>query len=53
VRILLGIVFGAALGFGWHKVVGCRTGSCPITANPWTSMAYGAGIGALWGGAFG
>jgi hypothetical protein len=28
------IVVGAALGFGYHRLVGCRSGACAITANP-------------------
>ena len=52
-RLLLGILVGAALGYGWYRVVGCRTGTCAITANAWSATAYGAGMGALWGAAFG
>ncbi len=39
------IFAGGALGFVWHKLVGCRTGACPITANPYISTLYGAFIG--------
>jgi len=27
--------------------VGCKTGTCPITRNPWVSMIYGAVLGAM------
>ena len=40
-RIIMGIAVGAALGFGYHKLVGCSTGACPITANPWISTFMG------------
>jgi hypothetical protein len=36
---------GAAAGFAWYYVVGCRTGSCPITSDPYASSAYGALVG--------
>jgi len=41
------VVIGAAGGFLWYRIVGCRTGSCPITSNPWASTIYGAVIGAM------
>jgi len=47
VKIALGVVIGAVLGYAYHYFVGCRTGSCPITANWWASTAYGALLGAM------
>ena len=41
------IVFGAGLGFAYYYFIGCRSGACPITSNPWISTAYGALVGAL------
>ena len=46
-RLILGTAVGALLGFGWYKLVGCSTGTCPITSNPWTSTLYGAVMGFL------
>lgn len=43
----LAILSGASLGYGYHRVIGCRSGSCPITASPYTSTIYGALMGAL------
>jgi hypothetical protein len=48
-RLLLSVALGAAAGYGWYRVVGCSTGSCPITSTWWTSTLYGAGMGALVG----
>ena len=41
------VVAGAGLGYAWYRLVGCSTGSCPITSNPWMSTAWGALIGYL------
>jgi uncharacterized membrane protein YedE/YeeE len=46
-KLLLFVVGGAAVGFGWQRLVGCRTGTCPITSNPYISTAYGALMGFL------
>lgn len=43
--MIAGAVLGAALGYGWYRVVGCSTGTCPLTSNPWISSIYGAVIG--------
>lgn len=42
---LLATLVGAALGYGYHRFVGCSSGACPITANPYISTAYGALMG--------
>ncbi|NOZ62728.1 MAG: hypothetical protein GXO74_13735 [Calditrichaeota bacterium] len=39
------ILIGAILGFAYYKFIGCRSGSCPITSNPYISTGYGALIG--------
>ncbi|MBP7280782.1 MAG: hypothetical protein KBA66_04355 [Leptospiraceae bacterium] len=49
ISTILPVLAGAGLGFLWHKLVGCRTGACPITANPYISTIYGAFIGFLMG----
>jgi len=51
-RILIGAIMGAGLGFGWHKLVGCSTGACPLTANPFVSTLYGMAVGALMAASF-
>ncbi len=45
------VVIGAALGFAYYYYIGCRSGTCPITSNPWISTGYGALFGLIltWG----
>ncbi len=47
-RIILGLVVGAVLGFAYQKLVGCRTGTCPLTATPLRTMLYGGFMGLIW-----
>ena len=46
-RLALGVIAGAGLGYGWYRLVGCSTGTCPITARWWTSTLYGAMVGGM------
>ena len=41
------VALGAAGGFAFHRVVGCRSGACPIWANPYAATIYGALLGLL------
>jgi hypothetical protein len=50
---VLYVAGGAAVGFGYHRIVGCRSGACPITANPYISTLYGALVGFFAGGGLG
>jgi hypothetical protein len=38
---------GAAAGFAYYTFIGCTTGSCPITSNPYLMTAYGAVVGVV------
>jgi hypothetical protein len=49
IKGIIGAVIGAGLGFLYYKLVGCRTGTCPITSNPWISSIYGAVVGLIIG----
>lgn len=52
IKITIGIIIGGLLGFGLYRFVGCSTGACPITSNPWISTLYGMILGAIAVGAF-
>ncbi len=47
-KYVIGAVIGAAVGyFVFYKMIGCASGTCPITSNPLSSTIYGAVIGLL------
>jgi uncharacterized membrane protein YedE/YeeE len=41
------IAGGGIAGFGWYYFVGCTTGTCPISSNPYISTGYGVLIAAI------
>ena len=49
VRVIIGGVIGAGIGFAMYKFVGCRTGACPLTGNPFIAMLLWGLMGALVG----
>lgn len=46
-RTLLFVLGGAAVGLLYQRVIGCSTGTCPITSSPYISTIYGAFMGYL------
>jgi phage shock protein E len=40
------VLIGAVAGFLYYSFIGCVTGTCAITSNPWTSTIVGALLGA-------
>jgi len=48
VRLIIGVVSGGLLGYGVYYFIGCSSGACPITANPWLSTTVGVVFGTLW-----
>lgn len=47
-RIGLGLLVGGGLGFLYQKLIGCRTGACPLTATPLRAIVYGGVMGLIW-----
>lgn len=49
-KTLIGVAIGGILGFGYYYFIGCKSGACPLTGNPFISTIYGAVIGLLLAG---
>lgn len=45
--VILGIVLGTIGGYLYYHFIGCNSGTCPLTSNPYRMMIYGAIIGFL------
>ena len=43
----LASIIGAAAGYAYYYYVGCASGTCAITSNPYISTGYGMVLGAL------
>lgn len=48
-KLIVFLTLGALGGFAYYYFIGCASGTCPITSNPYISTAYGALIGAVLG----
>jgi len=46
-KLLIGVVIGAVGGFSYYYFIGCSSGSCPITSNPYLMTVYGVFFGAV------
>ncbi len=51
-RTLIGVVGGGGLGVAYYKFLGCSSGTCPLTSNPYISTIYGMVVGALLASSF-
>ena len=49
---ITGILAGGIGGFAYYHFVGCASGTCPITSNPYITIVYGALMGYLLLGMF-
>ena len=47
--VILLTLTGAAGGWLYYRLVGCATGTCAISSNPFISTVYGGVIGLLLG----
>lgn len=47
--LLLLTVLGAVGGYLYYRLVGCASGTCPISSDPFISTVYGSVIGLLLG----
>ena len=52
IRPVIGVVVGGLLGYALYRFVGCSSGTCPITSNPWISTIFGMVVGGLSSGGF-
>ncbi|MBM4172116.1 MAG: YtxH domain-containing protein [Ignavibacteria bacterium] len=41
IKKVLPVLGGAVLGYAYFYFVGCYSGTCPITSNPYISTFYG------------
>jgi hypothetical protein len=44
---MAGLVVGAIAGYIYYIEIGCVSGTCAITSNPWMSTLWGAALGYL------
>jgi hypothetical protein len=49
---LIGIMAGGLLGFLYYYFIGCETGTCMISSNPFISVPYGSLLGFFSAGLF-
>ncbi len=49
IAIIIGALAGGIIGFLYYRFIGCRSGACLITSNPYISTIYWAVIGGFVG----
>jgi len=42
---IIGLFMGSVAGYLYYLLIGCESGTCPITSNPLNSTLYGAMLG--------
>lgn len=42
-----GIITGGVAGYLYYFYIGCSSGTCPISSNPYISIVYGSVMGYL------
>jgi len=48
----IAVLVGGIGGFSYYYFIGCASGTCPITSNPYISIIYGAVLGYLFSDIF-
>ena len=48
-RLIISIVIGGTAGFAYYYFIGCSSGSCAISSNPFISTFYGILLGGVLG----
>lgn len=46
-RLVIGALAGATVGFLVYRFIGCRGGACPLTGNPFIAITLYALLGLL------
>jgi len=49
---IIGLVAGAIGGYIYYIKIGCTSGTCPLTSNPYLTILWGAAMGYLVGDLF-
>jgi hypothetical protein len=44
----IGMIIGAAIGYGFYFLVRCQNGTCPLTSTWWVTTIIGAILGLSW-----
>jgi hypothetical protein len=44
---IMPVLLGASGGYAYYYFIGCASGACPISSNPYMSTVYGGILGAL------
>ena len=44
---IIGVIVGMTGGFLYYYFIGCNSGTCRITSNPYISIIYGGVLGFL------
>jgi hypothetical protein len=47
IKQAIGVLVGALAGYVYYIKVGCVSGTCPITSNPYLTILWGAVLGYL------
>jgi hypothetical protein len=47
IKNIIGLIFGALAGYLYYHFIGCTSGGCAITSNPYMSILWGAVMGYL------